>query len=257
MTSDNARETQRSNQSSSSLAHAGANRQFIARPFSVARSRATSRFSITISGGWADLRGNRKAAGRIVALARRPSRHLSRHDGCMTSPSDTGKGAEAALFPADAIARVGVMLPVPIGGAPGGVYDYLRPVDLDLKPGDFVEVPLGRRSLIGVVWHDGVGDVATERLKAVTSLLASKGIEGAGAARASLLVLQRALEKQVATIAYDDAFLALILLFVLAAPCLLLVKRMVGRPLRNDAAAADLDDRDEIASNPRAMLPPS
>lgn len=65
------------------------------------------------------------------------------------------------------VARVGVMLPLPIGGAPGGVYDYRRPSDLDLQVGDFVEVPLGRRSLIGVVWHEGVGDIAAERLKDV------------------------------------------------------------------------------------------
>lgn len=65
--------------------------------------------------------------------------------------------------------RVGVMLPLPIGSAPGGVYDYRRPADLLLQPGDFVEVPLGRRSLIGVVWHAGVGDVAPERLKDVVA----------------------------------------------------------------------------------------
>jgi len=73
--------------------------------------------------------------------------------------------------PAEALRRVGVMLPLPIGGAPGGVYDYRRPTGLELQPGDFVEVPLGRRSLIGVVWHDGVGDVAPERLKDVIARL--------------------------------------------------------------------------------------
>ncbi|HEX9448695.1 MAG TPA: DEAD/DEAH box helicase, partial [Dongiaceae bacterium] len=73
--------------------------------------------------------------------------------------------------PPAAVNRVGVMLPLPIGGAPGGVYDYRRSPDLDLQPGDFVEVPLGRRSLIGVVWHEGVGDVAAERLKDVIARL--------------------------------------------------------------------------------------
>jgi primosomal protein N' (replication factor Y) len=73
---------------------------------------------------------------------------------------------DRAAVPAPVV-RVGVMLPLPIGGAPGGVYDYRLPPDLDLQPGDFVEVPLGRRSLIGVVWHQGVGDVAEERLKDV------------------------------------------------------------------------------------------
>jgi len=72
---------------------------------------------------------------------------------------------------ADSVPRVGVMLPLPIGGAPGGVYDYRRPAGLDLQPGDFVEVPLGRRSLVGVVWHAGEGDVAPERLKEVMARL--------------------------------------------------------------------------------------
>jgi len=89
----------------------------------------------------------------------------------MTSPSDPPKDAEATQVGADAVSRVGIMLPLPIGGAPGGVYDYRRPADLALQPGDFVEVPLGRRSLIGVVWHEGVGDVAAERLKEVIARL--------------------------------------------------------------------------------------
>ncbi|MET1026505.1 MAG: primosomal protein N' [Dongiaceae bacterium] len=63
--------------------------------------------------------------------------------------------------------RIGVLLPLPLGGPAGGVYDYRCSPDLTLQPGDFVEVPLGRRNLIGVVWNDGAGDIAAARLKDV------------------------------------------------------------------------------------------
>jgi DHA2 family multidrug resistance protein len=99
--------------------------------------------------------------------------------------------------------------------------------------------------------HITPGDAALDqRLRAIANLLASKGIEGAGAAKAALLVLQRALEKQVATIAFDDAFLVLILLFVFAAPCLLLAKRLLGRPFRNDAPASSPTGGGDIVSRP-------
>ncbi len=48
--------------------------------------------------------------------------------------------------------RVRVLLPLPLAGA----YDYRAPVDLSLIPGDFVQVPLGKQTRIGVVW-DSVG----------------------------------------------------------------------------------------------------
>ena len=64
--------------------------------------------------------------------------------------------------------RLRVLLPLPLAGA----YDYRVPAELQLKPGDFVQVPLGRRHLIGVVW-DGApsGEVEEARLKAVASRL--------------------------------------------------------------------------------------
>ena len=93
-------------------------------------------------------------------------------DGAMTTlENPTQLPAQLSDETADSVPRVGVMLPLPIGGAPGGVYDYRRPAGLDLQPGDFVEVPLGRRSLVGVVWHAGEGDVAPERLKEVMARL--------------------------------------------------------------------------------------
>ena len=44
--------------------------------------------------------------------------------------------------------RVTVLLPLPLGRG----YTYGVPADLDLAPGDFVAVPLGPRTVTGVVW---------------------------------------------------------------------------------------------------------
>src|SRR5215472_7213264 len=63
--------------------------------------------------------------------------------------------------------RVGVLLPLPLAG----VYDYTASHDLSLKPGDFVRAPLGPRNVLGVVWGEGVGDVAAAKLKTVAERL--------------------------------------------------------------------------------------
>ena len=44
---------------------------------------------------------------------------------------------------------VDVVVPVAVDTA----YSYRVPAGLDLKPGDFVDVPLGTREAIGVVWE--------------------------------------------------------------------------------------------------------
>ncbi len=80
-----------------------------------------------------------------------------------------GKEPGAGLF---GETRVGVLLPLPLGG----IYDYRCPAELDLQPGDFVEVPLGGRSLIGVVWGDGSGDIDPVRLKDVGTRLDLPGM---------------------------------------------------------------------------------
>ena len=59
---------------------------------------------------------------------------------------------------------VSVLLP---GGAPGP-FDYAKG-GLDLKRGDIVEVPLGRRAALGVVWGPGTGEVPREKLKPVAA----------------------------------------------------------------------------------------
>ncbi|HIJ62552.1 MAG TPA: hypothetical protein HPQ04_07670, partial [Rhodospirillaceae bacterium] len=50
--------------------------------------------------------------------------------------------------------RLAVLLPLPLAGA----YDYLAPDDgQPLAAGDFVRVPLGRRTVTGVVWGPAAG----------------------------------------------------------------------------------------------------
>ena len=59
--------------------------------------------------------------------------------------------------------RVAVLLPLPLQGP----YDYRVPEGMDLAPGDYVEVPLGPRRLVGVVWGGGSGAFDFARLKPV------------------------------------------------------------------------------------------
>ncbi len=63
--------------------------------------------------------------------------------------------------------RVSVLLPLPLSEA----YDYWLPGHLAAPPGSFVRVPLGRRELVGVVWGEGGGHVADEKLKDVRARL--------------------------------------------------------------------------------------
>ncbi len=56
-----------------------------------------------------------------------------------------------------------VVLPLPIEAA----YDYKVPEHEVLVLGDVVEVPLGRRFEVGVVWGPGKGDVAAHKIKPV------------------------------------------------------------------------------------------
>ncbi|HEY4472712.1 MAG TPA: DEAD/DEAH box helicase, partial [Stellaceae bacterium] len=77
-------------------------------------------------------------------------------------PSPIGVGEQEV-----AARRVRVLLPLPIPEA----LDYLAPEGASPEPGSFVHVPLGQRSLAGVVW-DGVGDELPEdRLKPIIETL--------------------------------------------------------------------------------------
>jgi len=53
----------------------------------------------------------------------------------------------------------------------GGAYDYRVPDGLTLTDGDFVAIPLGSREATGVVWGQGLGDVAEVKLKDVIGRL--------------------------------------------------------------------------------------
>ncbi len=63
-----------------------------------------------------------------------------------------------------------MLLPLPLDGA----YDYLVPDDTNVKPGDFVTVPLGPRLLTGVVWGEGSADVDEGRLKPIAEILPAR-----------------------------------------------------------------------------------
>lgn len=68
------------------------------------------------------------------------------------------------LLPQQAI---GVLVPLALFQP----YDYLLPDGVTLARGDFVTVPLGRRSVTGVVWGAALGDVEPAKLKPVTAHL--------------------------------------------------------------------------------------
>lgn len=72
-------------------------------------------------------------------------------------PSVPGGAAERA------VQVVQVLLPLPLGEA----YDYRAPADMDVAPGDAVEVPLGPRQVIGVVWGAAAARTAANKLKTV------------------------------------------------------------------------------------------
>jgi primosomal protein N' (replication factor Y) len=63
-----------------------------------------------------------------------------------------------------------ILLPVPLAGG----LDYRLPDGVPMPPpGAFVRVPLGSRSLVGVVWEGEGGEISAERLKPVDEVLRS------------------------------------------------------------------------------------
>lgn len=56
-----------------------------------------------------------------------------------------------------------VLVPYPVDKA----YDYAVPGGIDVAPGDYVSVPLGKRTIPGVVWGAAQGGVPAGKLKAV------------------------------------------------------------------------------------------
>ncbi len=62
---------------------------------------------------------------------------------------------------------VRILVPAPLSEA----YDYLPPEGKSPIPGTFVEVPFGGRTVIGVVFGEGRGEVAPEKLKTIIRCL--------------------------------------------------------------------------------------
>lgn len=76
--------------------------------------------------------------------------------------------SRAAAAPHAPGSRVGVLLPLPLGG----VYDYRVPRGAPpVADGQAVEVPLGRRREIGIVWGAGEGTVAEEKVRDIARIL--------------------------------------------------------------------------------------
>lgn len=68
------------------------------------------------------------------------------------------------------------------------------------------------------------GDALTERQEAIASLLAARGYPAEEAGAAAVAVIQKSLMQQVATLSFNESFLAIALLFVAAAPVLVATK---------------------------------
>ncbi len=78
---------------------------------------------------------------------------------------------DAPVATADALRQVRVLLPLPLPAA----LDYRLPAELALpEPGSFVRVPLGGRSLVGVVWDGAGGDLVADRLRPIAEILPAR-----------------------------------------------------------------------------------
>lgn len=89
----------------------------------------------------------------------------SDRDRTQTEDSETIAGGTTR--PSGAGAQVAVLLPLPLQTP----YDYCVPDDQTVAAGDFVLVPLGGRTMIGVVWGPGSGSLDESRLKPIRSRL--------------------------------------------------------------------------------------
>src|SRR3954462_1826353 len=82
------------------------------------------------------------------------------------------QGEEAASSRPKSVENTGprtvkVLLPLPLADA----YDYSVPEGLKVTPGHFVVVPLGKRETVGVVWGEGSGEIAPEKLRDIVDIL--------------------------------------------------------------------------------------
>lgn len=79
--------------------------------------------------------------------------------------------------------------------------------------------------------------LVAERLGSTASMLAGRGLDAPAAAKAATAMLGRSIGQQATVIAFDTGFLLLALLFVVAAPLIVLVKLVLARAARRRAAA--------------------
>ncbi len=107
----------------------------------------------------------------------------------------------------------------------------------------------GNVAVLGASITAGVPAVG-ERLTATAAMLAAKGMDAAAAGRAATSLLGRAVAGQSTVIAFDTAFNAVALLFVIAAPVLVAIKIGLARYAKSHAANTDL-------KHPIPIRPPS
>jgi primosomal protein N' (replication factor Y) len=74
---------------------------------------------------------------------------------------------KSGTIPSAIGSRAGVVLPLPLDGA----FDYARPAEMDLQRGDFVRVRFGKQELVGVVWGEGEGEIAPDKLRTIEEKL--------------------------------------------------------------------------------------
>lgn len=81
--------------------------------------------------------------------------------------------------------------------------------------------------------------LVSERLAAMTNLLAARGMDAGAAAKAATAQLGRAIMGQSGVIAFDTAFNLVALLFVFAAPIIVAIKIVIGRTMGHGPAAEE------------------
>lgn len=106
---------------------------------------------------------------------------------------------------------------------------------------------------LGASLTSGTPAVA-ERLAMTSAVLMAKGINAVGADQASLRLLFGAFTRQATVIAFDRAFAAVALLFVVAAPGLVAIKIGLNRHARR-ASAKNLDVRSQTSNGPGRNWP--
>lgn len=83
--------------------------------------------------------------------------------------SNKGLSATLDLYPKERPAAPmparRVLVPYPVEKA----YDYTLPAGVNVQPGDYVCVPLGKREIPGIVWGEAEGEVPPEKMKAMLS----------------------------------------------------------------------------------------